>query len=114
MGTDWNAVGTDWNAVGTPWNAMGTAGTPWEQSVIEWNGLGTEWERRGNSLENSAEGHNILHAQFSEKEIYANVHVHVINPLALSNEGMYGTFDKSTNEWRDGILPKITTKCVLG
>lgn len=48
-----------------------------------------------------------LHAEFPENDLYANVHVHVINPLALSNEELYGSFDKSTSEWRDGILAKI-------
>lgn len=30
----------------------------------------------------------------------------MINPLALSNEELYGSFDQSTNEWRDGVLAK--------
>ena len=47
-----------------------------------------------------------LHAQFPEKEEYAKVHVHTINPLALSNDEMYGCFDANTHEWQDGILAR--------
>lgn len=36
----------------------------------------------------------------------------MINPLALSNEELYGSFDDSTNEWRDGVLAKtMRTVC---
>ena len=35
------------------------------------------------------------------------VHVHVINPLALSNNELYGSFDEGTHEWQDGVLARI-------
>ena len=48
-----------------------------------------------------------LHAQFPKEEHYAKVHVHTINPLALSNDEMYGCFDAATHEWQDGILARL-------
>eukprot|EP00955_Chlamydomonas_euryale_P082870 363771-Chlamydomonas_euryale.AAC.18 len=35
------------------------------------------------------------------------VHVHTINPLALSNDELYGCFDSATHEWQDGVLARI-------
>lgn len=35
------------------------------------------------------------------------VHVHTINPLALSNEELYGAFEEATGEWQDGVLARI-------
>lgn len=35
------------------------------------------------------------------------VSVFTINPLALTNDEMYGSFDGATHEWRDGILARI-------
>jgi dynein heavy chain, axonemal len=40
-------------------------------------------------------------------ERYQRVHAHVINPLALSNDEIYGFFDPGTHEWQDGILARI-------
>ena len=48
-----------------------------------------------------------LHRQFPDNEHYVPVHVHVINPLALSNDELYGSFDPSTSEWQDGVLAKL-------
>ena len=31
----------------------------------------------------------------------------VINPLALSNNELYGSFDEGTHEWQDGVLARI-------
>lgn len=42
-----------------------------------------------------------------DNENYQRVHVHTINPLALSNDEMYGCFDPGTHEWTDGILARI-------
>ncbi|KAK9823872.1 hypothetical protein WJX72_006072 [[Myrmecia] bisecta] len=42
-----------------------------------------------------------------ENEQYQKVHVHTINPLALSNEEIYGSFDEATHEWQDGVLARI-------
>ncbi len=33
--------------------------------------------------------------------------MHVINPLALSNNELYGSFDEGTHEWQDGVLARI-------
>jgi dynein heavy chain len=33
--------------------------------------------------------------------------VYTINPLSLSNEELYGSFDEATHEWTDGVLSKI-------
>ena len=41
-----------------------------------------------------------------ENENYQRVHVHPINPLALSNDEMYGYFN-ANNEWQDGILARV-------
>eukprot|EP00899_Mesostigma_viride_P014884 jgi/Mesvir1/23397/Mv21091-RA.2 len=38
---------------------------------------------------------------------YEKVHVHTINPLALSNDEIYGSFEESTHEWSDGVLARI-------
>jgi dynein heavy chain, axonemal len=37
----------------------------------------------------------------------SQVSVYTINPLALSNDEMYGSFDPGTHEWQDGILARI-------
>jgi dynein heavy chain, axonemal len=42
-----------------------------------------------------------------QDERYQKVHVHVINPLALSNDELYGFCDPGTHEWQDGILARI-------
>jgi len=50
-----------------------------------------------------------------EDERYQRVAVHVINPLAVSNDEIYGYFDPGTHEWQDGILARImriVCKCV--
>ena len=31
----------------------------------------------------------------------------MINPLALSNNELYGSFDEGTHEWQDGVLARI-------
>ena len=38
---------------------------------------------------------------------YERVTVHTINPLALSNDELYGSFDAATHEWTDGVLAKL-------
>jgi len=35
------------------------------------------------------------------------VSVHTINPLALSVDELYGSFEAATHEWRDGVLARI-------
>jgi hypothetical protein len=35
------------------------------------------------------------------------VHVYPINPLSLSNDELYGSFDEATHEWKDGVLARI-------
>eukprot|EP00232_Nephroselmis_pyriformis_P029065 CAMPEP_0182867354 /NCGR_PEP_ID=MMETSP0034_2-20130328/8675_1 /TAXON_ID=156128 /ORGANISM="Nephroselmis pyriformis, Strain CCMP717" /LENGTH=4528 /DNA_ID=CAMNT_0024999703 /DNA_START=83 /DNA_END=13669 /DNA_ORIENTATION=- len=42
-----------------------------------------------------------------ENEDYQKVSVHTINPLALSNDEIYGSFDPGTHEWTDGVLARI-------
>lgn len=42
-----------------------------------------------------------------EDERFQKVHVHIINPLALSNDEIYGYFDPGSHEWQDGILARI-------
>jgi len=37
----------------------------------------------------------------------AQVHVHTLNPLALSNDELYGSFEEATHEWQDGVLARI-------
>lgn len=32
--------------------------------------------------------------------------MHILNPLALSNDEIYGSFDPGTHEWQDGILAR--------
>jgi dynein heavy chain, axonemal len=48
-----------------------------------------------------------LSKSHSQDERYQQVHAHIINPLALSNDEIYGCFDPATHEWRDGILARI-------
>ena len=38
---------------------------------------------------------------------YQKVEVYTINPLALSNDEIYGCFDPGTHEWCDGILARV-------
>ena len=33
--------------------------------------------------------------------------MHTINPLALSHDELYGSFDEATHEWQDGVLARI-------
>ena len=40
-------------------------------------------------------------------ERYQRVHAHVLNPLALSNDEIYGYFDPATHEWQDGVLARV-------
>lgn len=42
-----------------------------------------------------------------DDERFQKVHVHTINPLALSNDELYGCFDSGTHEWQDGVLARI-------
>ena len=42
-----------------------------------------------------------------EDERFQKVHVYTINPLALSNDELYGSFDEATHEWQDGVLARI-------
>jgi dynein heavy chain len=42
-----------------------------------------------------------------QDERYQKVHVHIINPLALSNDELYGSRDPGTHEWQDGILARV-------
>lgn len=37
-----------------------------------------------------------------EDERFQRVHVHTINPLALSNDELYGCFEEATHEWQVG------------
>jgi hypothetical protein len=39
--------------------------------------------------------------------LLAQVHVYTINPLALSNDELYGSFEEATHEWQDGVLARI-------
>lgn len=48
-----------------------------------------------------------LKTEHPDDERYQNVHVHTINPLALSNDEMYGSFDANTHEWTDGVMARI-------
>ena len=43
----------------------------------------------------------------STDHLLLQVQVHVINPLALSNNELYGSFDEGTHEWQDGVLARI-------
>ena len=45
--------------------------------------------------------------QHGQNEHFQNVEVYPINPLALSNDELYGSFDEATHEWTDGVLAKI-------
>jgi len=42
-----------------------------------------------------------------QDERFQKVHVHTVNPLALSNDELYGAFEESTHEWQDGVLARI-------
>ncbi len=56
-----------------------------------------------------------LSVSHPEDERFQKTHVHTINPLALSNDEMYGAFDAATHEWQDGILARIMrTVCKVG
>ena len=38
---------------------------------------------------------------------FQKVEVYTINPLALSNDEIYGCFDPASHEWTDGILARL-------
>ncbi|KAF5831208.1 dynein-1-beta heavy chain, flagellar inner arm I1 complex [Dunaliella salina] len=42
-----------------------------------------------------------------QDERFQKVQVHTVNPLALSNDELYGAFEESTHEWHDGVLARI-------
>lgn len=46
-------------------------------------------------------------SQIARLASWLQVQVHVINPLALSNNELYGSFDEGTHEWQDGVLARI-------
>ncbi len=48
-----------------------------------------------------------LKKELPEDDRHQRVSVHTINPLALSNDELYGSFEESTHEWQDGILARI-------
>eukprot|EP00210_Caulerpa_lentillifera_P007994 g7633.t1 len=48
-----------------------------------------------------------LHLKNPHSTHYSKVNVHVINPLALTNDELYGSFDRGTNEWKDGVISHL-------
>lgn len=48
-----------------------------------------------------------LRNEHPDDERFQKVHVYTINPLALSNDELYGSFDEATHEWQDGVLARI-------
>ncbi|GIM07381.1 hypothetical protein Vretimale_11536 [Volvox reticuliferus] len=48
-----------------------------------------------------------LRKEEPDDERYQKVHVYTINPLALSNDELYGCFEAATHEWQDGVLARI-------
>ena len=48
-----------------------------------------------------------LKEQNIHSESFQHVDLYPINPLALSNDELYGSFDEATHEWSDGVLAKI-------
>jgi len=52
-----------------------------------------------------------LSAVHPDEEHYQKVHVHTINPLALSNDEIYGSFHPSSGDWQPGVLSHIMREC---
>ncbi|WIA13292.1 hypothetical protein OEZ85_006876 [Tetradesmus obliquus] len=48
-----------------------------------------------------------LRKEHPDDERFQKVHVYTINPLALSNDELYGSFEEATHEWQDGVLARI-------
>ncbi|PNH00452.1 Dynein-1-beta heavy chain, flagellar inner arm I1 complex, partial [Tetrabaena socialis] len=48
-----------------------------------------------------------LRKEEPEDDRFQKVHVYTINPLALSNDELYGCFEAATHEWQDGVLARI-------
>ena len=67
-------------------------------------GKSTAWKSLRRAMAN-------LKKEFPEEEVYQNVHVHTINPLALSNDEIYGVFNEQTSEWQPGVLARIMRDC---
>ena len=44
---------------------------------------------------------------------YKTVHRLILNPKSISAGELYGEFNLLTNEWTDGLVPKLVRQCVL-
>lgn len=68
------------------------------------SGKSTAWQCLRRSMAKLSQEH-------PHEEQYQKVHVHTLNPLALSVDEIYGCFSESTGEWQQGVLARIMRDC---
>jgi dynein heavy chain len=53
-----------------------------------------------------------LHANGAEYHFYQPVHTYVLNPKSITAGELYGEFNKTTMEWKDGLMGNSVRQCV--
>ncbi len=53
-----------------------------------------------------------LHANKVDYHFYQPVHTYVLNPKSITAGELYGEFNKTTMEWKDGLMGSSVRQCV--
>merc|ERR1719183_1882794 len=54
----------------------------------------------------------MLRDKKDEESPYQSVHVHTLNPKAITQNQLYGNFDEVTREWSDGVAAELIRNAV--